>query len=61
VDLKLKGKELELERVKLARKELEYKIEERLEEIKRLEDHIKIQLAKEEELDIEIKQIKGEK
>lgn len=57
MSLDKKKKELELERVRLSRKELEFKIEERLEEIKRLEDHIKIQITKENEL---IKEIKGE-
>lgn len=41
--LELRKKELELERVKLAKKELEFKIEERLEEIERLKSHIEIQ------------------
>lgn len=59
-NLHLKGKELELERVKLARKELEYKIEERLDEIKRLEDNIEIQKNKEGELEKLIKELKGE-
>jgi C4-dicarboxylate-specific signal transduction histidine kinase len=60
MSLDLKKKELELERVKLSRKELEFKIEERLDEIKRLEDHIKIQIEKENELETIIKELKGE-
>jgi peptidoglycan hydrolase CwlO-like protein len=53
--LDIKRKELELGRVEQARKELEFKIEERLEEIERLQAHIKIQLEKEEQLKQEIK------
>ena len=45
-----KKKELELARVKLARQELEFKVEERQEEIERLKVNIEIQLKKEEEL-----------
>lgn len=41
--LEEKKKELELERVKLAKKELEYKVEEKLAEIDRLKEHILIQ------------------
>lgn len=57
--LEIKRKELELKRVETARQEQEFRIEERLEEIERLKDHIKIQLAKEEELKQEIKKLKG--
>lgn len=52
--LELKRKELELSRVDLARQELELKIEERKEEIKRLESMILIQIEKETELRAEI-------
>lgn len=48
--LELKKTQVELMRVQTARMELEYKIEERLEDIKRMEDHIKIQEEKEKEL-----------
>lgn len=52
---------LELMRVTTARMELEFKIEERKEEIKRMEDHIKIQIDKELELNQKIKDMeKGE-
>ena len=36
-------KELELDRVKLAKKDMEVKIAERMEEIGRLQEHIKVQ------------------
>ena len=55
--LDLKRKELELGRVEQARKELEFKIEERMDEIERLQGHIQIQLQKEQELKEEIKQL----
>lgn len=43
MSLELKKKKLEYQRVKLAKDELEFKIEERLEEIDRLKSHILIQ------------------
>lgn len=52
--LELKKKKLELSRVQVARQELEFKIEERLDEISRLKDHIEIQIKKESELTKEI-------
>lgn len=52
--LEKKRKELELERVKLAKKELEFKIEERMEEVNRLREHIKVQDAKIQELEKEV-------
>lgn len=54
MSLDLKKKELELQRVQLAKKELEFKIEERLEEVERLKAHILIQGQKEEELKNEL-------
>lgn len=56
MSLDKKKKELELARVRLARQEMELKIEERQEEIGRLKDFIKIQLDKEAELELAIKQ-----
>lgn len=50
MSLEQKKKQLEYARVKLAREELELKIEERIDEIKRLEAAIEIQVAKEVEL-----------
>lgn len=52
MSLELKKKQLELSRVRLARQEMELKIEERMEEIKRLEDFIRIQLEKEAEIEL---------
>lgn len=53
--LDLKRKELELARVKLATQDLEFKIEERLEEIERLREHVKVQQETEKRLIQEIK------
>lgn len=52
--MELKRKRLELSRVSLAREEQEFKIEERMEEIKRLQSMIEIQMKKEQELQAEI-------
>lgn len=57
MSLERKKKEMELRRVETARMELELKIDERLEEIERLREHIKIQLEKEEQIK---KDLKGE-
>lgn len=54
-ELEKKKKMLELGRVSLARQEMELKIEEKSEEIKKLHDLIKIQLEKEQELEKELK------
>ena len=48
--LELKRLKLELINVSAARHGLEFRIEERLEEISRLKEHIKVQEAKEAEL-----------
>lgn len=56
--LERKKKQLELKRVVMAREELEFKIEERLEEIERLKSHIDVQLRKEEELKLELETLK---
>lgn len=55
--LDIKRKKLELMRVETARHELEFKIEERLEEVERLREHIKTQKNKEEELKTELKKM----
>lgn len=62
MSLDIKRKKLELSRVEVARQEQEFKIEERMEEIKRLEAMIDIQKAKEKELKAELSAltIKGE-
>jgi hypothetical protein len=44
-------------RVSAARAEMEYIIAQRQEEINRLEEHIKIQIAKEQELSIKLKEL----
>jgi len=52
--IEIKRKKLELSRVELARQEQEFKIEERMEEIGRLQSTINIQKNKEQELKSEI-------
>lgn len=52
--LELKKLKVELLRVSAAKGEMELRIDERMEEIARLEDHIKVQIAKEEELKAKI-------
>lgn len=56
--LELKKKQAELMRVKAARMELEVKIEERLEEIERLKQHVEIQIKKEQEIEQDLKGVK---
>lgn len=56
--LEHKRKKLELLRVQTAKQELEFKIEERMEEIQRIKEHIEITNKREKELIIEIE--KGE-
>lgn len=48
--LEIKRTKLELVKVAAARAEMEFKIEERLEDISRIKEHIKVQLDKEAEL-----------
>jgi hypothetical protein len=59
--LDLKKKKLELMRVQVAKCDLEYKIEERLDEIERLKSHVKIQEETEIRLTNELKQMKESK
>ena len=54
--LEKQKKELELARVTLAKKELEFKILEREEEISRLKEHISVQDKKISELTLELGQ-----
>jgi hypothetical protein len=54
MSLDKKKRELELARVRLARQEMEFKIEERLAEIDKLKEHIDIQKKREEDLNKEI-------
>ncbi len=57
MSLEKKKTQVELMRVTTARMELEYKIEERKEDIKRMEDHITIQIQKENELKQKMKEM----
>jgi hypothetical protein len=52
--LDVKRKKLELARVQMARNELEFKIEEKMDEVSRIKHQIGLQLEKEEELKQEI-------
>lgn len=54
--LEKKKKELELQRVELAKKELEFKIEERMDEVSRLKEHIAIQDSKIEQIKQELQE-----
>ena len=55
--LDVKRKQLELARVQMARTEMEFKVEERQEEINKLKEHIKGQEQKEQDLTLEIKSL----
>jgi hypothetical protein len=57
--LEQKKKVLELAKVEVARKELEFKIEERLEEIERLKAHIQTQIETENRLKSQIEASKA--
>lgn len=57
MSLEKKKKNLELSRVRLAREEMELKIQERMEEIERLEGFIKVQFEKEAELEQELQKL----
>lgn len=52
--LELKRLKLDLIRISAAKAELQFKIEERVEDIRRIEENIKISEAKEEELILKI-------
>lgn len=52
--LELKRMKLDLIKVAAARAEMEFKVEERLEDIQRIKDNIKVQLDKEAELQAKI-------
>lgn len=54
--LEIKRTKLELIKVAAARAELEFKIEERLEDISRIKVHIQVQLDKEVELKLKIEE-----
>ena len=57
MSLELKRKKLELLQVSTNRHELEFKIEEKMDEIKRIENHIKIQKDRELSLTKEIAEL----
>ena len=57
MSLEYKKKRLELSRVSLAREEMELKIQERQVEIEKLQEYIKIQVAKELELSEDLKKL----
>ncbi len=59
MSIDIKRKTLELERVKLGKLEMEFRIEERLQEVDRLRENIKIQEEALVKLQAEIQQIKG--
>lgn len=56
-EFEIKKLKLELLKVGTAKAELEFKIEERLEEIKRIREHIIIQEKREKELKLQINQL----
>jgi len=56
--IEIKKMELEQLRVRTARAELEFKILERQEDIKRLEEHVKVQLDRELEIENKLKALK---
>jgi len=56
--LELKRKELELGRISQAKQELEFKIEESLDQIERIKQQIVMQEQREEQLKEELKQMK---
>ena len=56
----IKKLQVELHRVQGARMEMELKIEERMEDIARLRDHMQVQEAREEELAKQIADLKAQ-
>lgn len=59
--MEIKRKKLELARVSLAKEELEFKILEKMEEVKRLEGMVEIQKNKQEELTKELADLEDKK
>lgn len=60
MSLEIKKLELQRKRVQFGIEELEFKIEERLEDISRIEDNIKISKQKVADLDEQLIELKGE-
>lgn len=59
MSLELKKTQVEYKRVNAAREELEYRVLEAQDQIKRLEDNIVIQKTKEDELQLKIKELQA--
>lgn len=57
MSLEIKRLKLELHRVQTARHELEFKVEERLEDIRRIEENIQVQKNKEAEISSKINEL----
>lgn len=57
MSLEYKKLKMELARVQAARLEMEFLIAQRMEEVERLNENIKIQITKEQELTIKLKEI----
>lgn len=57
--IELKKLKVELARVQVGKMELELKVSERMEDIQRLQDHIKLSEVKEIELQKQIDELKG--
>lgn len=59
MSLELKRKQVELSRVQTAKQEMELRVAERLDEIKRLEENIEIQIKAEIKINEELRVLKG--
>lgn len=59
MSLDKKRKEVELMRVRVAKQEMELRIEERMEEVARLQEHIKVQDQKINDLEKELESLGG--
>lgn len=55
-ELEKKKKKLELSKVRVAREEMEFRIMERMDEVKRMEEAILKQMEREKELELELAQ-----
>lgn len=56
-NLEIKKLKMELLKVAAAKAELEYKIEERQEDIRRIEEHIKLQEEREKKLEVQLAEL----
>lgn len=57
MNIEVKKVRLELMKVSTAKAEMEIRIHERLEEIERIKEHMKIQETKEQELNVRLKEL----